>query len=80
MKMRRRSKGRFLYIDGQLTKFITSTKSLNTIGDYYQLNSDFSESSIQELVMRFRRFLYECSIRVDPTHMVVVAVFYNSTC
>ena len=37
------------------------------MGDYYQLNGDFSESSIQELVTRFRQFLYECSIRVDPT-------------
>ena len=36
------------------------------MGDYYQLNGDFSESSIQELLMHFRRFLYDCSIRVDP--------------
>ena len=44
--------------DGRLAKFITSTKSLDTMGDYYQLNGDFSESSIQGLVAHFRRVFY----------------------
>ena len=59
-----------VHIDGRLTKFVTSTKSLDTMGEYYQLNGDFSESSIQELVTRFRQFLYACSIRVDPTCII----------
>ena len=67
MRRRRRSKWCFLYIDSRLTKFVTSTKSLDTMRDYYQLNGDFSESNTQELVTHFRGVLDERSIRVDPT-------------
>ena len=41
------------------------------MGDYYQLNGDFKESSIQGLVAHFRWFLYECFIRVDPTCIIM---------
>ena len=39
MRMQR-SKWCFLYINGQHAKFITGTKSLDTMEDYYQLNGD----------------------------------------
>ena len=45
------------------------------MGDYYQLNDDFSESSIQGLVACFRQF-YECSIRNDP----MCIIKYSSGC
>ena len=56
---------------------LPSSKSLDTMGDHYQLNGDFSESSIQGLVVRFRRFLDGCCIRVDPTCIIIM---YGSGC
>ena len=54
MRMQRTS---LLFINGQLTKFITSTKSLDTMGDYYD----------SRLVTHFRQFSYECFIKVNST-------------
>ena len=78
-RMRRRSRRSewcFLYINGQLAKFVTSTKSLDTMGDHYQLNDNFNESSTQGLVAHFRRFLDGCSIRVGP----MCTIMYDSGC
>ena len=49
-------------------EFITSTKSLDTMGDHYQLNGDFSESSMQGLVTHLGSF-YTCVLLELTLHV-----------